>query len=318
MLNTQPSENAIADGGPKPSNRIRVLFVEDDDDCREALSADLGDQGFAIQSFRDGRSLLEDITASSEADVILLDWNLPDMQGIDLVLELSHRGITLPVVFLTGHALGTKHEMLAFDRGAIDFIDKARGVPVLVKRLRLIAGLGRRQPKIDAEAIVQRGRLTLRPLICRAYWDGRDVDLTLTEYNVVALLASNPGRFASYRQIYDRMHYEGFLAGCGEDGYRTNVRSSIKRIRHKFREIDSAFFEIENHPSTGYRWRPSHNPPLAPTRPQLSRNDDVDVELNEHVRHRKAGDDQAGAAGGDAAQVACDGVVDRFAVRTVK
>src|SRR5258708_30563701 len=92
--------------------KMRVLFVEDDDDCREALSAELGDHGLEVESFRDGRSMLDGIAADADAGVALLDWNLPDIPGIDLALELSRRSVNLPIVFLTRHALCTNHEML--------------------------------------------------------------------------------------------------------------------------------------------------------------------------------------------------------------
>jgi two-component system response regulator ChvI len=59
----------------------------------------------------------------------------------------------------------------------------------------------------------------------------------------------------TYRAIYDCVHHAGFIAGSGEDGFRTNVRSSIKRIRIKFRTMDAEFSEIENFPAFGYRWR---------------------------------------------------------------
>ena len=58
----------------------------------------------------------------------------------------------------------------------------------------------------------------------------------------------------TYRAVYDCMHHVGFIAGSGENGYRTNVRSSIKRIRNKFRAVDPSFAEIDNYPSFGYRW----------------------------------------------------------------
>ena len=98
------------------------------------------------------------------------------------------------------------------------------------------------------------GKLILRPDVDRASWDGIDVGLTHGEYNIIHLLVSNMGRFVTYRAIYDRMHYEGFIAGIGGDGYRANVRSAIKRIRNKFREHDATFAEIENYNSFGYRW----------------------------------------------------------------
>ena len=238
--------------------RMRVLFVEDDDDCREALSAELGDHGLEVESFRDGRSMLDGLAAEADADVALLDWNLPDIPGIDLALELNRRSVKFPIVFLTGQALGTSHEMLAFERGALDFIDKSRGVPVIVKRLRMIARPRRARParEVEAERLISQGRLTLRPTVSRALWDGMDVDLTVTEYRIVELLVMEAGRFFSYRQLYDRMHYAGFIAGCGDDGYRVNVRSAMKRIRNKFRVYAPGFAEIENHPGLGYRWRP--------------------------------------------------------------
>ena len=68
------------------------------------------------------------------------------------------------------------------------------------------------------------------------------------------LLAENAGRDISYREIYDIVHGEGFMAGDGEIGYRTNVRAFIKRIRQKFRDVDNAFTAIQNYPGFGYRW----------------------------------------------------------------
>jgi two-component system, OmpR family, response regulator ChvI len=99
------------------------------------------------------------------------------------------------------------------------------------------------------------GKLLLRLDVSRAYWQDLDLGLTLGEYNIVHLLASNVGRYVTYRAIYDRQHYEGFIAGDGADGYRANVRSAIKRIRNKFRSFDSTFDEIENYNSFGYCWK---------------------------------------------------------------
>jgi two-component system response regulator ChvI len=89
----------------------------------------------------------------------------------------------------------------------------------------------------------------------RAYWNQADVDLTLGEYNIVHLLASKPGNFVTYRAVYDRLRHEGFIAGCGVDGYRANVRSIIKRIRNKFRALDPTFDKIENYTGFGYCWK---------------------------------------------------------------
>ena len=81
-----------------------------------------------------------------------------------------------------------------------------------------------------------------------------EVDLTVSELKLVVLIASNVDRYVPYRELYDGIHYEGFMAGSGEHGYRANVRSSIKRIRNKFRQCDPTFNEIRNCTGFGYCW----------------------------------------------------------------
>lgn len=231
---------------------IRVLFVEDDDNFREALSWQLEERGFSVQGFANGKALLAALDVSTDADLVILDWSLPSPSGIDLLTQLRKRGLNLPVVFLTGHS-PSQREALAFDRGAADFVDKARGVEVLVRRLKLLVRTTSRDPRPDQQLVC--GKLVLRPAVSRAYWGETDMRLTVGEYDIVQLLASNAGEHVSYRSIYDCMHYEGFIAGAGINGYRVNVRSAVKRIRNKFRECDPAFDEIENFTAFGYRWR---------------------------------------------------------------
>jgi len=240
------SDGRSLDGG-------KVLLVEDDDHYRKLLSGELSDRGFSVQSFGDGASLLGALDTAADADVVVLDWKLPRTSGIDLLPQLRHRGVNLPVVFLTAHALPA-HEIMAFDKGAIDFIDKGRGLDVLVKRLKRVIEACKPAADSWSDNVITSGRLVLRPGVNRAYWDGIDLGLTIGEYNTVHLLVSNVGRYVTYRSIYDRMTFEGFVAGDGADGYRGNVRSAIKRIRNKFRKRDPAFVEIENYTSVGYCW----------------------------------------------------------------
>jgi two-component system response regulator ChvI len=232
---------------------IRVLHVEDDPNCREAIADQLSDHGFVVRSFADAFSLADGLAVSSEADIILLDWDLPDVSGIELLVELRRCGVNLPVVFLTGYGF-TAQENLAFETGAIDFIDKARGVEVLVRRLRRLLKARKSAAAPPPASLVVCGKLVLNPNVSRAYWNDFDVGLTLVEYNIVDLLASNTGSWVTYRAIYDRVHYEGFIGGSGEGGYRTNVRTLIKRIRKKFLQCDETFAEIENFVGLGYRW----------------------------------------------------------------
>jgi two-component system response regulator ChvI len=232
---------------------LDVVLVDDDDDYREALSADLADRGFSVSCFADGPSLLEALSNGIEAKVALLDLAMPKMSGFELLGALRERGIGLPVVFLTGYS-HVERELQALDRGAVDFVDKARGAEVLAHRLRVIIQGNRALPGGTTTETERNGDLSLHWLTARALWRQQDVGLTLLEYKILQRLVSQKGKPLTYRAIYDVAH-EGFVAGSGEHGYYTNVRSIMKRIRKKFVAVDPAFAEIENLPSVGYRWR---------------------------------------------------------------
>lgn len=245
---------ASAIPGETPA-RARLALVDDDDDYREIISAELTDRGFAVTSFKDGPPLLEHFNAGNEADVIVLDWNLPSVVGVDLLPVLRNNGVETPVIILTGMSQ-SEYELKALDYGAVDFVDKSRGVSVLAKRAQLVASAARSPLAEDASKDdIELGHLVLRPRLCRAYWKGDDVALTVTEFNIVHRLARAAGEHVAYREIYDCVHHSGFIAGSGENGFRTNVRSSIKRIRNKFKALDQGFAEIENFPAFGYCWK---------------------------------------------------------------
>ena len=121
---------------------ISVVIVEDDEDYREIVSSELAWHGFAVSSFANGDALLGTLDAAAEADVIVLDWRLPTISGIDLLLQLRQRSVNVPLVFLTSHT-EPANEQLAFERGALDFIDKTRGVDALASRLRQVVQAGK-------------------------------------------------------------------------------------------------------------------------------------------------------------------------------
>jgi two-component system response regulator ChvI len=226
---------------------IRVLLIEDGVIDRGFLTDELSKQGFAVRKIA---SLIGAPHAARDADVIVLHCDCATISGIELLAKLQRQGVKVPVVMLTGEAPPTD-ECLALDRGAVDVIRKSRGSDVLLRRLKSVVKASRRtdQPRSGLSMIC--GKLLLRPNASRACWMDADLDLSLGEYNIVYLLASNVGRYVTYRAIYDRLHYEGFIA----DGYRDNVRSAIRRIRNKFRSIDPTFDKIENYSSFGYCWK---------------------------------------------------------------
>ena len=164
-------------------------------------------------------------------------------------------GVAIPVIFLTVLS-DDIYEEAALEGGAVDFIDKARRLPILLKRLRLIAEGGRSaaEPKQTRAPVLRLGQLMLRFDTNRAWWAERAVDLTRTEFRILTLLAEKAGQDVGYREIYDLVRGKDFIAGYGAEGYRANVRTFIKRIRKKFRDVDPRFDQLENYASFGYRW----------------------------------------------------------------
>jgi two-component system response regulator ChvI len=246
---TRPDPATEGEGGRIP----RVLFVDDDRLYAETLIAELAERGFGVRHFADSSDFLAALAEADDADVILLDWHMPKMSGIDLLDSIRRHGIRLPVVILTGRNL-IHYECQAFERGAVDFVDKSRGVETLVRRLVRVCQTGGAD-KETAGRTTALGRIVLHRHVSRAQWDGVDLDLTRGEYNIVELLVLNAGNYVTYRAIYDVLRSPGFVAGHGIEGYRANVRSAIKRARNKFRAVDPAFDMIESYMSFGYRWR---------------------------------------------------------------
>ena len=234
----------------------RVVIVDDDDLFRESLGLNLAEEGFEVIDFANGETALEYFQSGESADAILLDWRMPGIDGLGVLQALREARIEIPVVFLT--VLSDEiYEEAALKWGAVDFIDKSRRLSIIVQRLKLITegpkaggseGGGRDQ------SVLKYGPLELRNDIRRAFWKGGQVDLTLTEYAIVHFMVLRPGADVTYRQIYDLVRGKDFIAGYGPDGYRSNVRSFIKRIRKKFRQVDDDFDHIENYPGFGYRW----------------------------------------------------------------
>ncbi|GAB4520912.1 MAG: response regulator transcription factor [Parvularculaceae bacterium] len=233
-----------------------IAVVDDDDLFRESIGANLEDAGFDVTSYGDGASFLAATESPPAPDVVLLDWKMPELNGIDVLKALRARGSRTPVVFLT--VLGQQiYEEAALAGGAVDFIEKSRSFSIVLRRIKMILD-GVKSSAVDAAGktadVKTVGPLELNYRSQRAQWRGRPIALTLTEFRIVARLVANEGEDVSYRELYDQVHGRNFMAGDGEQGVRANVRALIKRIRAKFREVDEDFERIANYPSFGYRW----------------------------------------------------------------
>ena len=126
-----------------------LLIVDDDDLFRESLGLNLIDEGYEVTSFGNGGEALAYLDRGGGADVILLDWRMPSLTGLDVLRRIRAAGIAIPVIFLTVLS-DDIYEEAALEGGAVDFIDKSRRLPILLKRLQLISEGGRPNAESDA------------------------------------------------------------------------------------------------------------------------------------------------------------------------
>ena len=231
--------------------KARLMIVDDDEMLRPVLADNLTEAGYEVRQFANARSALDILERPDDGtDLLILDWKMPGMSGLDMLRHLRDRGIKTPALFFTSHN-DAIYEDAALAYGAIDFVDKTRSFTNLLKRIELILARGS-----GAETAAPRQESKLLDLDCanhKVMWRGNWVDLTFGEFRVVALLVK-ARRDVTYREIYDALRGDNFIAGDGPEGYRANVRALIKRIREKFAETDPAFKAIANFPGFGYRW----------------------------------------------------------------
>ncbi len=227
-----------------------IVIVDDDGLLRRTMAANLEDAGYRPASFDGGRAVLQYFAEGGRGAAVLLDWHMPEIDGPEVLRQLRANGHDVPVIFLTGHNQPI-YEEAALAGGAVDFVDKSKSFSIILQRLKLALAGAKGTPGATAEPA--KG-ISFDHDSARAFWQGRQVDLTLSEYKVVKLLVGKSGHDVSYREIYDLVRGEGFQAGAGEEGYRANVRAIVKRIRQKFRDTDATFEAIENYPGFGYRW----------------------------------------------------------------
>lgn len=247
------------DGDVGTQSRARVVLVDDNGLFRESLTLNLTEAGFDVRAFEAGKPAVAHLTGGGGDDVVLLDWMMPGMNGIEVLGHIREANLSIPVIFLT-ELTDQIYEEAALQRGAVDFVDKSRGFSILLRRINLIiqgakAGPAEQASDKSSGPVFKSGHLELRRDTARAFWKGCEVTLTITEFKMVDLLATREGKDVRYRELYDLVHGEGFITGSGTEGYRANVRAFVKRIREKFRLADEDWDVLENYSGFGYRWR---------------------------------------------------------------
>ena len=180
----------------------RVLVAEDDRSVREALVMALGLDGYDVQAVSDGEQALEAaLSGDREPDVIVLDVMMPFLDGLSVCRRLRARNVKTPILMLTA-----RHEVAdrvsGLDAGADDYLVKPFALDELSARLR---ALMRRTSVTGQSEVLTVADLVLDPLGRTATRNGRLLDLTKTEFDLLELLMVNAGVVLAREVIYDRI-----------------------------------------------------------------------------------------------------------------
>ena len=226
-----------------------IALVDDDKNILQSLSVALEAEGFAVRTYNDGAEALKAMTAQP-VDLAILDIKMPRMDGMELLSNLRKQS-ALPVIFLTSKD-DEVDEVLGLRMGADDYIKKPFSQRLLVERIRALLRRGeiaRGGADSQSEPVIQRGDLTLDPGRHQCTWKSQDVDLTVTEFLILKSLAVRPGHVKSRDQLMDSAYGEHIYV---DD--RT-IDSHVKRLRKKFKAVDTDFAQIETLYGVGYRYR---------------------------------------------------------------
>lgn len=225
-----------------------VLVVEDDIEARSALVRELTAGGYVVVEAPDGRTALEK-WALRRPDLVLLDLGLPDMDGLRVVSAIRREAAT-PIVILSGR-YEEREKVEALDRGADDYVTKPFGVDELRARLR--AALRRAAgPGGDAAGRITAGPLVLDPALHEVRLEGRLVELTPREFELLRVLLTHRGRVVTKGRLLRAVWGEVYQ---GEDSY---VYVHVSQLRRKLAAADRAGVIgglILTEPGVGYRIR---------------------------------------------------------------
>jgi two-component system, OmpR family, alkaline phosphatase synthesis response regulator PhoP len=223
----------------------KVLVVEDDHGVRDVVRIALESEGMDVEVATSGETALELLGPSHPFDLAILDIMLPGVDGITLCQELRARD-DVPVIMLTARDDETS-VIVGLEVGADDYVTKPFSTRQLVSRVR--ANLRRR--RLDANATEQ--RLTFPGLVVdlvrrRVWAREQPVRLTPTEFDVLRILATQPGRVFSRGQIMDQLRGADFVGGGRA------VDTHIGHLRRKVEEDSRRPRYIRTEPGVGYKF----------------------------------------------------------------
>ena len=224
-----------------------IAIVEDEPALRDNYRDILRHDGYQVSCYGDRSSALEGLSQRLP-DMVLIDIGLGDEPegGYELCRTLRSDAPALPIMFLTARD-SEIDEISGLRLGADDYLSKGISRAHLMVRIHtLFERVAAQRASSEDPKLIRQGALEIDLNRMSAHWNGKSLELTLTELWMVLALARHPGHLKSRQQLMDAAHIV-----VDEN----TVTSHIRRVRRKFQEIDPDTDPIKTEYGIGYRWR---------------------------------------------------------------
>jgi DNA-binding response OmpR family regulator len=204
--------------------RTKILLVEDDEALAQLLVNYLRRQQYEVVRVADGASGA-DLLLKETFDLCILDWQLPNLSGVEICARARSHGLTLPVILLTSRS-STEDTVFGLNTGADDYLKKPFEIEELAVRIQALL----RRPKKVSGNEIQCGDVVVSLSDGRAYKSGKLLDLAPNEYAVLEFLMRNQGKIFTAEELLDRVW------ASKSDATFTAVVTSVKRLRQKLEQ----------------------------------------------------------------------------------
>ncbi len=222
----------------------RILIIDDEPAVHDVLRAYLERDGYIVHSSREGRDGIA-MSQASGAALLIVDLVLPDISGT-VVLQEVRRHSEVPIMMLSGQA-STEERIEALMAGADDYVTKPFSPRELTAHVKALLRRGGGRAAGEDVSTFDGGRLELDRIRHEVRVDGHPRELTVTEYEILATLATRPGR------VYSRVELTYHSRGHDFEGYERTVDAHVKNLRRKIEDDPAAPRIVETVRGVGYR-----------------------------------------------------------------
>ena len=216
---------------------MKILVVEDNKKLARFLVRALSEEGYIVDQVGEGNVAVTQMQAIPY-DAVILDWMLPEMDGLSVCRAVRQRGVRVPILMLTARA-EVPERIAGLDAGADDYLSKPFDLAELLARVRALTRRG-----AGTETVVRVGPLTVDRGERRALVDGKRIELTPREFALLAYLAREAGRVVPRMEILAKVWEMSFDPGSNV------IEVHVKNVREKLGEQAKM---IETVRGVGYR-----------------------------------------------------------------